>query len=222
MASHPNRSKKKLRPSVHLKKAAQLCSDIWLKVDQVRSERGKSVSKWPDWCFCPSGFISISDYIDNFSLVAFSAWRMTQSVYRFDKDIYSELIQQNVTVDDLATLYNMPEWCFYIVTQDQIYDGQVISGFYAFLDLSEDKVFLTLILVVADDSNEDTLKCERIDVSEGIKCPSLVPLVSLVLHLCGSVSFKSGKQPSKPLPKRTKNGWVIFTPDRPKIWDVIT
>lgn len=52
------------------------------------------------------------------------------------------------------------------------------------------------------------------------------PLLSILLYLCSSTAEyhdagKSGAvKPTNPSPKRTKDGWRLFPPDRPKIWTI--
>lgn len=48
------------------------------------------------------------------------------------------------------------------------------------------------------------------------------PLVSLLLYLCAeNAEIGDGsRRPGNPQPKRTKNGWRLFAPDRPTDWDV--
>jgi hypothetical protein len=43
------------------------------------------------------------------------------------------------------------------------------------------------------------------------------PLLSLVLYLCSEKPEYVGGLPSRPQPKKTKNGWRLFPPDKPKI-----
>jgi len=45
----------------------------------------------------------------------------------------------------------------------------------------------------------------------------LRPLLSLILYLCSEKPEYSGGVPSRPQPKKTKNGWRLFPPDKPKI-----
>ena len=46
------------------------------------------------------------------------------------------------------------------------------------------------------------------------------PLLSLILYICSEKPEYSGGIPSRPQPKRTKKGWRIFPPLKPKIIDV--
>lgn len=49
------------------------------------------------------------------------------------------------------------------------------------------------------------------------------PLVSMLLYLCSDEAEVGGNGtavPSRPAPKRTKNGWRLFPPDSPRVWNV--
>jgi hypothetical protein len=51
------------------------------------------------------------------------------------------------------------------------------------------------------------------------------PLLSMLLYLCsdepdiGSRDYPN-EQPGRPRPKKTKRGWRLFAPDKPKVWTV--
>jgi hypothetical protein len=51
------------------------------------------------------------------------------------------------------------------------------------------------------------------------------PLLALVLYLCSDepeVDDREhpGEQPGRPMPKRTKSGWRLFPPKKPRVWTV--
>lgn len=54
----------------------------------------------------------------------------------------------------------------------------------------------------------------------------MAPATSLLLYLCSQTAeYREGTRqqfgrPSRPTPKKTKDGWRLFPPDRPKIWMV--
>lgn len=53
----------------------------------------------------------------------------------------------------------------------------------------------------------------------------LNPLLSLLLYLCSSepeilADREPGKSPARPKPKKTKNGWRLFPPNKTTIWTV--
>lgn len=49
---------------------------------------------------------------------------------------------------------------------------------------------------------------------------SLAPLLSLLLYLCAENADLGEHRPSYPKPKRTKEGWRLFPPDKPTTWEV--
>lgn len=101
----------------------------WKAIDQIR-EGQKHL--WPDHIFAPLG--KVGDYLlladkpkysnkygafqvaaDAASLGSLAAWRPTQGIYRFDPELYQELIQTPVTGDLPCELFRrMPEWCLYV------------------------------------------------------------------------------------------------------------
>lgn len=49
----------------------------------------------------------------------------------------------------------------------------------------------------------------------------LPPIISLLLYLCSETADYGGvERPSNPRPKRTRLGWRLFPPDKPRTWDV--
>ncbi len=68
-----------------------------------------------------------------------------------------------------------------------------------------------------------TFKSSEVDI-EAISA-QINPLVSVILYLCSDEpeiddSLYPGVSPKHPSPKKTKNGWKLFPPDKPKIWNV--
>lgn len=55
--------------------------------------------------------------------------------------------------------------------------------------------------------------------------PALQPLLALVLYLCSDEPEiddreHPGERPGRPQPKRTKKGWRLFPPAKPRVWTV--
>ena len=85
------------RPREHLVVAGRLYPTAWLRVDQLRADRGtRGLPSWPEWCFLPlaGAYAIISEdagmdrlplelAADVSRLGALSAWRVTQGIYRF-------------------------------------------------------------------------------------------------------------------------------------------
>ena len=47
-----------------------------------------------------------------------------------------------------------------------------------------------------------------------------MPLLNMVLYLCSEEADFGGQRPKLPPPVRTKKGWRMFPPDKPRVWDV--
>lgn len=112
---------------------------------------------WPKWCFFPLGraielcalkYRQPQPYLP-FALEALAAWRVTQGVYRFDEDLFAELIQTPLSGDlPKEVLFGLPEWCVYIETPGIFWAQQPVYGFFAHLgfDLKEKREELRLVL----------------------------------------------------------------------------
>jgi len=65
-------------------------------------------------------------------LAVLGTWRMTQGIYRFDADVYREIVDTPVSGDiPCSILQKMPEWCVYIPTTGLSASGEEIHGFFA-------------------------------------------------------------------------------------------
>lgn len=50
-------------------------------------------------------------------LGALAAWRMTQSIYRFDPNVFAAVWETPIEGDlPVDMLYRLPEWCVYVET----------------------------------------------------------------------------------------------------------
>jgi len=145
MANHPNRSKT-CRPREHLRAATHFYPQAWKQIDYFRAGRGKELPDWPEWCFCPlSGAYAVvsgggdnrctPDIVGDIARIgALSAWRMTQSIYRFDPALYPRLIDTPIKKIPVEILYHLPEWCVYIETPDLQWIDRPLAGFFAHLE----------------------------------------------------------------------------------------
>jgi hypothetical protein len=81
---------------------------------------------------------------------ALAAWRVTQSIYCFDPDLYPRLIATPVNKLPIDVLYRLPEWCVYIETPDLQWYGFNLVGFFAHLeyDVNDGQHELRLLLDV--------------------------------------------------------------------------
>lgn len=147
-------------------------------------------------------------------------------------------------------LYRLPEWCVYIETPDMQWSGGPLYGFFAHLEhdantgrpelrlLLDAEVALTPIPLhlgawsLAESIARMTDVASVQAMAHGVDAtPAGVtgeirswvePLVSLLLYLCAeNAEIGDGtRAPAIPQPKRTKQGWRLFPPDRPTTWDV--
>lgn len=173
-------------------------------------------------------------------LCALSSWRPTQGIYRFDPEIYEELIRTPLTGDlPFEILYRLPEWCVYVETPyiEHYY------GFYACLDYhayqGENEIGLFLVFDRSDGLYADVLpfskaplstiiekSCTQDGIVHGVglveKKEVYQCTIALLLYLCASNAEigRTPKRPTLPSPKKTKDGWRLFPPDKPMIWDV--
>ncbi len=125
-------------------------------------DKGKGRIDWPDWCFVPVHTIVNDDAFlydaelksqgDLTSLLemlvlldAAATWRMTKGIYRFDADVYKELVEQDFQ-GDLPTehLMRLPEWCVYIETPGM----DESDGFMALLSYNQMTEQPELVMVV--------------------------------------------------------------------------
>lgn len=81
-------------------------------------------------------------------LAALAAWRVTQGIYRFDKELYAALRETPVLGDiPHNVLYRLPEWCVYVETHG-IESGRQLHGVFVHLehDVNTGRPELRLVL----------------------------------------------------------------------------
>jgi hypothetical protein len=129
--------------------------------------RGIRLPEWPDWCYVPAQLIednlvirvgedinSKEDFYNALKqpilLTAAATWRLTKGIYRFDADVYKELVEQELH-GELPTelLMRLPEWCVYIETPGM--DNS--EGFMAFLNYDLNTERPDLIFIVFTDTD---------------------------------------------------------------------
>jgi hypothetical protein len=185
---------------------------------------------WADWCFLPlSGTYAIVSKGKTIQsphqaqhigiLGALAAWRVTQGIYRFDPTTFDAIWKTPVTGDiPTEVLFHLPEWCVYIPTPDQTWQGATLNGFFAHLehDMNDRRIELRLVLDVTE-SFGDQLLVMPIHLGKGgvaagveamlkeashqfpvsVQTPEVEaqnlsndvsPLVSLVLYLCSQAA----------------------------------
>jgi hypothetical protein len=218
-----------LRPGRTLGTFSRLSPDAWKQVDELRANR-KGLGGWPDWCFIPlAGAYAIVSKgttlpsIDQTRHVgvlgALAAWRVTQGVYRFDPTTFCALWETPVTGDiPTVVLYHLPEWCVYVPTPEQKWQGAALHGFFAHLehDVNDKRTELRFVLDLTGPGG-DNLIVLPIHLGKGgvaggvaamvresahhtpvtVQTPDglveeltdgVSPLVSLVLYLCSQAA----------------------------------
>ena len=78
-------------------------------------------------------------------------WRVTQGIYRFDPTTFDALWNTPVAGDIPAeVLFHLPDWCVYIPTPAQTWQGAALNGFFAHLEsgLNTRRTELRLLLDV--------------------------------------------------------------------------
>ena len=138
-----------------LKRAKKAIPKLCQLVDLLRTYRGTTFPDWPAWCFLPwvagiylVGKSSYGTYTGELGMMA--TWRLTQGVYRFDPDIYAEVVSTPVNRVPCEALYYLPEWAVFIPTPD-LEDS---PGFWARLEWGHSTLpnFLELLLLRPDGS----------------------------------------------------------------------
>jgi hypothetical protein len=140
----------KIRPALHLESVAKYAK-VWPLVDKIREARGKEFPDWPEWCYLPyvfyhsfvkyhhqipeSGYMPPHIAAQAGVLSVLGIWRITQGIYRFDPDIYKEILSTpfdgNLPTD---IFYYLPEWCIYIETPEMVTPFGIQYGVYVHLD----------------------------------------------------------------------------------------
>jgi hypothetical protein len=247
-----------LRPGKILSTFGHLYPQAWKLVDEFRARR-KELGNWPDWCFLPLAgtyaIVSKGKILQSPNqahhigiLGALAAWRVTQGIYRFDPTTFDALWKTPVTGDiPTEVLFHLSEWCVYIPTPDQIWQGSTLNGFFAHLesDMNDRRTELRLVMDVSGPAGDQLIVMPihlgRGGVTGGVEAmlnegantgrrvgealQRHLPLVSLVLYLCSQAAeineTGAGKRtPSHPKPQKTKKGMRIFAPDHTSRWDV--
>lgn len=182
------------------------------------------------------------------AVAALSAWRATQGIYRFDPALAAAIKPTPITALPVDVLYRLPEWCVYVEEAHELGCGffahlewdantgrpelrllldipdQPPQGLSLHLDQP------TLDASVAAMVAESRRQMVRIGqthreatVPGGVVdelAASVTPLLNLVLYLCSEAADFGGERPMIPKPVRTKRGWRLFPPDKPRVWEI--
>lgn len=183
-------------------------------------------------------------------LSALGTWRISQGVYRVDPDLAKALIDSPITGSiSMDVLYRLPEWCIYVETPEYSFNQQKLYGFFVHLEwdvnttrtelrflMDGEKGLLPFVLhlgpwTVTEALDRATSEASKQAVGIGLSheadmdviehlAMEVRPLVSLLLYLCSETPEYHGSVPSRPAPKKTKKGWRLFPPPKPKIIEI--
>jgi hypothetical protein len=223
----------------------RLYPDAWKQVDEFRAKR-KELGNWPNWCFLPlAGTYAIVSKAKTLQspnqahhmgvLGALASWRVTQGIYRFDPTTFAALWKTPVTGDiPTEVLFHLPEWCVYIPTPDQTWQGALLNGFFAHLEwnMNDRRTELRLLLDVTGAAGDQLevipLQLGKGGVAAGVEAmrregarpfpvtmytpdgvieslsSDVSPLVSLVLYLCSQAAEIQEVGGGKRVPTRPK------------------
>jgi hypothetical protein len=149
------------RPTQYLNMTTKEYPGAWKSLQEMRNDKGEGLPSWPDWCFTPmaahsaialsgKAHPSLTSLRDISILAALDAWRYTQGIYKFTKELDESIsktkINKNIPVD---VLFRLPQWCVYVETPS--IEGQF--GFFAHLehDIKTGRAELRLLLDQEDD-----------------------------------------------------------------------
>ncbi len=172
------------------------------------------------------------------------AWRPTQDIVTFDETVYRTLAATDLP-DPLPSdiLRRLPAWSVYVETPELCLGERRMRGFFATAGVGrrgtiwQENVNLTYVgdegsllsfplwldetsLELAVDAA--SLKGSCGSVPEGASLiPGLPHSVNMLIYIC-SYGLEDAANPGEwarayPGPRKTKKGWRIFPPDRPKI-----
>lgn len=179
----------KINPKKHLEYYSRVYPLAWKQTDELRTCRGKDLPFWPDWCYLPlSGAHAIVSHAaeqqgisltsrEGMALMndvgvigALAAWRVTQGIYRFDPDVYADVVETPITGDlPHDVLFNLPEWCVYVETPGLEFMGRMmLHGFFAYLeyDVNSNRKELRLTLDVAIPEKDSFLVSQVIHLGD--------------------------------------------------------
>src|SRR6202042_1059230 len=161
-----------LRPRTILDTFSRLYPEAWRQVDDLRAKR-KELGGWPDWCFLPlagayalvskdgARTLAPGEHVEHVGILgALAAWRVTQGIYRFDPTTFDAIWETLITGDiPTEVLFHLPEWCVYIPTPDQTWQGATLNGFFAHLecDMNDRRTELRLVLDVTGAAGDDLI-----------------------------------------------------------------
>lgn len=180
-------------------------------------------------------------------VAALATWRPGQDIVRFDPEVYRSLLESEEDKSlPSEVLWRLPAWGVYIEAPGIFIQELDWDGFIARLDMQGKKRLLRLTFLsmerdswmdipfqIGDWSVSEAFTKVMANVfavleNEGREVPSYEKLfgksaiagaINLVLYLCSyGLGDKQGQASVRyPGAKKTKKGWRLFPPDRPKV-----
>lgn len=212
----------------------------WKTAARMRGMRGGVLPGWPGWCYLPfAGWLAVASEtladgnappqalpVFAARLAAVGTWRMSKGVYRFDADLYGEIVDTPVEGEiPCEVLRRLPEWCVYVETPGFECDGENILGFFAHLEKEEnsDNEELVMLINTEKSCSLEIVHLGDYSLDDGIRIAlekygsyipgglsgearatlmrrsgrRLEPLLSLLLYLC-SANAEIGNDARKP------------------------
>lgn len=150
----------------------------------------------------------------------------------------------------VEVIRRLPEYCIYVETPGIFFSDLQLHGFWCHLehDFNNGRGELRLLLDTESElmpipihlgdwslleairrADRETLRHAPPGLPIGLyqqeRVSELQPLLSMLLYLCSDApeiddEREPGSRPYMPQPKKTRNGWRLFPPDRPRIWQV--
>ncbi|MFX4261233.1 hypothetical protein ACOBQJ_03415 [Pelotomaculum propionicicum] len=90
-----------MRPKDLLDQYSKRYPGAWKEVDKYRAVNNEK-HYWPQWCYLPTecvlAIIGEKESTDDVNIMgALCAWRVSQGVYRFDMDVYKDVLFTPIT-----------------------------------------------------------------------------------------------------------------------------
>lgn len=182
--------------------------------------------------------LSIDKIREASQLAAIGAWRYTQGIYHFNKTTYETILHTPNDQLTISHFYNLPEWSIYVETPDFTWGEYSLHGFWCHLEWNKKKNFneirvllnahrLINIALPLNNKTINEMKHYKAStphfMSNITSLHSLYKVWALVSCLCCQdiqITSPRGNFSGKPQPKRYKNEWRLFPPQKPRVWSV--
>lgn len=241
-----------IAPLQHMRRVLARYPEATRQIERFRALRDAGqLERWPAWCFCPlAGAYAVvtdaggpSDDIGDVGAV--TAWRPTQSVYRFDPDLADALLDTPLDGElPVDVLERLPEWCVWVDATART------PGFFAFLEhdantarrelrfecQGDEGLLVPIILHLDAGTIDGAIRSwmREATAQRALQGPWATPLelegedmatvrafvgrlVALVLYLC---SDEPDYSPDGSTPVRPPDRPATRLPAAPRVWDV--